>query len=74
MCICLLKFWKTSKKLEFQIENKKKSKISKGFFILGWRGTSGHSFKNRTGSLVRPEKIGTDDLTGLLSALDRPRH
>jgi hypothetical protein len=32
-----------------------------------------HSFKNRPGSLVGPGKTGTGDLTGLLSALDRPR-
>jgi hypothetical protein len=31
-----------------------------------------HSFKNRTSSLVGPEKTETSDLTGLLSALDRP--
>jgi hypothetical protein len=33
-----------------------------------------HSFKNRIGSLVEPEKTGTGDLAGLLSALDRTHH
>jgi hypothetical protein len=33
-----------------------------------------HSLQNRTSSLVEPEKPGTDDLAGLLSALDCPRH
>jgi hypothetical protein len=33
-----------------------------------------HSLKNRTGSLVEPEKTGTSDLAGLLSALDHPRY
>jgi hypothetical protein len=32
------------------------------------------SLKNPTGSSVEPEKIGTDDLTGLLSALNHPHH
>jgi hypothetical protein len=36
--------------------------------------TSRHSFKNQTGSLVEPEKTGTDDLSGLFSAQDRSRH
>jgi hypothetical protein len=31
-----------------------------------------HSLKNRTGSPVEPEKTGTRDLGGLLSAQDRP--
>jgi hypothetical protein len=30
-----------------------------------------HSFKNRTGPPVEPEKTGTGDPIGLLSALDR---
>jgi hypothetical protein len=33
-----------------------------------------HSFKNWTGSPVEPEKPGTSDLTGLLSAQDRSRY
>jgi hypothetical protein len=36
--------------------------------------TSNHSFKNRTGSPVKPEKTGTNVLTGLLSAQDRSRY
>jgi hypothetical protein len=40
----------------------------------GLTGTcSIHSFKNRTGPAVGPEKTGTGDLAGLLSAQDRPR-
>jgi hypothetical protein len=31
-----------------------------------------HSFKNRTGPPVEPEKIGTRAFAGCLSALDRP--
>ena len=34
---------------------------------------SDHSLKNRTGPPVGPEKTGTGDLSGLLSALNRPR-
>jgi hypothetical protein len=33
-----------------------------------------HSFKNRTGSPVEPEKTGTGSLAGLLGASDRTRH
>jgi hypothetical protein len=33
-----------------------------------------HSFKNRTGSLVEPEKTRTNDFAGLISALDRTRN
>jgi hypothetical protein len=36
---------------------------------LSWK----HSFKNRTGPPVEPEKTGTGDPIGLLSALDRSR-
>jgi hypothetical protein len=32
-----------------------------------------HSFKNRTGSVVQPEKTGTGASAGLLSAEDRTR-
>jgi len=31
-----------------------------------------HSLKNRTGPAVEPEKTGTSDLSGFLSALNRP--
>jgi hypothetical protein len=41
-------------------------------FLLTQMFASRHSFKNRTGSLVEPEKTGTGDLAGLLSALDHP--
>jgi hypothetical protein len=33
-----------------------------------------HSLKNRTGSLVEPEKTGTGDHAGLLSALNHLRY
>jgi hypothetical protein len=44
-----------------------------------WSSTSSftarrHSFKNRTGSLVQPEKTGTRASTGYLSALDQLRN
>jgi hypothetical protein len=35
--------------------------------------STNHSFKNRTGPAVEPEKTGTGGLAGLLSAQDRPR-
>jgi hypothetical protein len=37
-------------------------------------GISKHNLKNRTGSLVEPEKTRIGDLAGLLSALDHPRY
>jgi hypothetical protein len=40
--------------------------------LVAWLLSLVHSFKNQTSSLVGPEKTGTSDLTGLVSAQDRP--